>query len=59
MGKNTSTAHLATLRFIQMGRPGDIEGFSYTAQGDISPDNINNRKTRRMIKGMLRREGKL
>ncbi|HFW3112019.1 TPA: hypothetical protein ACIBE2_002250 [Salmonella enterica subsp. diarizonae serovar 61:r:-] len=59
MRKNTSTAHLATLRFIQMGRPGDMEGFSYTAQGDISPDNINNRKTRRMAKRTLRREGKL
>ncbi|HFZ9214784.1 TPA: hypothetical protein ACIPE5_002470 [Salmonella enterica subsp. diarizonae serovar 61:r:-] len=59
MRKNTSTAHLFNVRIRQMGNPVVMEGFSYNVQGDISPDAGDNRKTRRMAKRMLRREGKL
>ncbi|ECW0139132.1 hypothetical protein F3E67_12415 [Salmonella enterica subsp. salamae] len=59
MPKSLSTAHLFAIRTRQLGNPVVMEGFSYTAQGDITPDAGNNRRTRRMTKAMLRKERKL
>ncbi|ASD85097.1 hypothetical protein L8Z36_003085 [Salmonella enterica] len=59
MGKNTSTQHLFDVRIRQMGNPVVMEGFSYNAQGDVTPDAGDNRRTRRMTQRMLRRERKI
>lgn len=59
MRKSSSTSHLFAIRARQLGNPVVMEGFSYTAQGDIQPDAGDNRRTRRMTKAMLRKEGKL
>ena len=59
MRKNNSSAHLLAVRARQLGNPVVMEGFSYNTQGDVAPDAGDNRRTRRMIKAMLRKERKL
>ncbi|MCZ4676946.1 hypothetical protein O4O00_21550 [Citrobacter sedlakii] len=59
MRKNNSTAHVFAIRTRQLGNPVVMEGFSYNAQGDVVPDAGDNRRMRRMIKAMLRKERKL
>jgi hypothetical protein len=59
MRKNNSSAHLFAVRARQLGNPVVMEGFSYNTQGDVAPDAGDNRRTRRMIKAMLRKERKL
>lgn len=59
MRKNNSSAHLFAVRARQLGNPVVMEGFSYNTQGDVAPDVGDNRRTRRMIKAMLRKERKL
>lgn len=56
MSKNRSSQHLFQVRIKQLGNPVVMEGFSYNAQGDVSPDSGNNRRTRRMIKAALRKK---
>lgn len=56
MSKNRSSQHLFQVRVKQLGNPVVMEGFSYNAQGDVSPDSGNNRRTRRMIKAALRKK---
>lgn len=56
MRKSRSSADLFQIQVKQMGNPVVHEGFSYTERGDVTPDTGNNRRTRRMIKSMLRKD---
>ncbi|CND45417.1 Uncharacterised protein [Yersinia pseudotuberculosis] len=55
MRKHSSTADLFRVRVRQLGNPVVTEGFSYTAEGVVTLDAGNNRRTRRMVESLMRK----
>lgn len=59
MRKSSATKHLFAVRVRQMGNPVIREGFTYDLEGNVTPDDGDNRHMRRFTRAMLRKERKL